>query len=436
MRKAYAFLIPLSALLPLAWWACSKPEEPLSPSLATTASCNVTMTYLGTKVLTVSPNSTNNNASWNVNNNGTSAVTLTGQTLSKSGTVTEVLPNVWAPFPYSLAAGSKIDADLRFSVGASGTGSVGMTVSSSCGSIVAPVHPVVIQAPATGIPYGLSALGPNENVANKAIWTGSSLTNQRMIDVMNNLRNAQNRTPRLKMWFNLTAGDEQAFMYDSINDRRFKLQAWKDSLDKHVKLNGSLKGDGTSFYNDSIVQGNFIGDGTLQGHIMLDDLAAFEPDPTQAEIDSMAAYSKRRFPTLLTAVRYRPVQLKGRAAACSTCPEGLKPYGVLDMGWAQYVPARGDPTQYRNDEIAAAKLMKVGMVIGINIRKGMPDGSPVPTASILDWGTIFLAPGASNSDYVCGFIMWDAAYVGLGNSTFNTLATKANNHVKSPCKFH
>lgn len=146
MRKAYAFLVPLFALLPLAWWACSKPEEPLSPSLATTAACSVTMTYLGTKVLTVSANSTNNNASWHVNNNGTSAVTLTGQTLSRGGAVTAVDSNHWAPFPYSLAAGSKIDADLRFNVGASGTGTVGMTVSSSCGSIVAPAHPVVIQS--------------------------------------------------------------------------------------------------------------------------------------------------------------------------------------------------------------------------------------------------------------------------------------------------
>jgi hypothetical protein len=425
MRNARLLPIPLSAVLLLAWWGCSRPDKPdlpLSPSLAVTPTCNVTMTYLGPKGLTVGPNSANNNASWFVTNNGTSAATLTGQTLSKSGAVTAVRTNVWAPFPYSLAAGSRIDADLRFDVGASGTGSVGMTVSSSCGAIVAPAHPVTIQASATGIPYGLFNLMPNEAVANQAIWTASSLTNQSMTAVMNNLRGAQNRTPRLKMWFNLTAGDAEAFMYDPIHDHRFKLQAWKDSLDNHVRLNGALKPDGTSYYNDSIVQGGFMG-GTLQGHIMLDDIAKFDAIPiTARQIDSMAAYSKLRFPTLLTAVRARPTTLR-------SLPGGSA-YTTLDVGWAQYRSDQGSEVTYRDAEVSAATALHLGLVIGININDSTGGNSPeVEPDRILTFGTAFL-----NSAYPCGFLMWNDSYTRLGNSVFNSLATQAANHVAAPCK--
>lgn len=426
MRKPTRLTSLLAASLAIAWWGCSKPDEPLSPSFATTAACNVTVTYLGPKTLAVSPNSSNNNASWHINNNGSSAVSLTGQTLSKSGAVTAVKTNIWAVFPYSLAAGSKIDADLRFDVGASGTGSVGMTVSSSCGSLVAPAHLVTIQATtATGIPYGLFGLKA-DSVPSGTIWTGSALTNKNLNSVLTHLAAARNKTPRISMWFNMVAGDEQVFMRP---DGSFDLQAWKDTLDNHAK---PLNTDGTSSFYDDFLP--FIQDGTFQGHQMLDDLAAFTPDPSQAQIDSIAAHSKRRFPTLPTAVRFRATQLKAVAPACSTCPGGKKPYGVLDMGWAQYHSRHGDATAYRNAEISAAKDMQLGLVMGINIRKGMPNDLPVPTDSILKWGNIFLEPGSANSDYVCGFVMWDVAFVGLGNSVFSTLATKAKDHVKAPCK--
>jgi hypothetical protein len=172
------------------------------------------------------------------------------------------------------------------------------------------------------------------------------------------------------------------------------------------------------------------------GHLLLDDLSSFSPDPTQAQIDSMAAYSKRRFPGLLTAVRWRPTQLKSVAPLCGTCSGGRKPYGVLDAGWAQFVSRAGsrDPEVYRDAEIAAAKDMQLGLVIGINIRKGIDGTDPVPADTIGAWGSILLEPGVPNSDYVCAFNMWDTAYIGLGNSAFVTLSNLAKNHVTAPCK--
>jgi hypothetical protein len=152
MRRSTGFLVPLAASCLVALTACDSNREPSSPSFAEipgdgggTGGCNISLVHLGGKVLTVNRWTTNNNASWHIINNGSSAVTLTGQTLTKSGKVIAVRPNSWAPFPYNLAGGTRIDADLRFDVGGVGTGSVGMTVSSSCGNLVLPPHPVQVQ---------------------------------------------------------------------------------------------------------------------------------------------------------------------------------------------------------------------------------------------------------------------------------------------------
>ena len=280
----------------------------------------------------------------------------------------------------------------------------------------------------SGIPFGLFALHPdNTNIPNHSIWTAAHITTVRMVDMMNTLRDAKQRSPRIGMWLNLTSGGEQAFMNP---DGSFSLALWKSIFDDHV---GPFKGNGTSIYNDSII--GFIQDGTFRGHMMLDDLGAFTPDPNQAQIDSMAAHSKRRFPTLLTAVRSKPTSLKNVAPTCSSCPGGKKPYGVLDMGWAQYVQNAGNPATYRDNEIQASKDMHLGLVMGMNIRKGMIGGDdPVPADSISKWGSILLQAGSS--DRVCAFIMWDAAFSGLGNSAFNTLASKAQSHVATSCSQH
>ena len=144
MRHRIRFIALSACSFLMTSWGCTQLDQALSPSRATATTCSVKLSYLGSKFITVVHNSTNNNASWQITNTGTTAITLTGQTLSKSGNVTAVHPNVWAPFPYSLLPGHTIDSDLRFDVGAAGSGSVGMTVSSGCGSLVLPAHPVTI----------------------------------------------------------------------------------------------------------------------------------------------------------------------------------------------------------------------------------------------------------------------------------------------------
>jgi hypothetical protein len=280
----------------------------------------------------------------------------------------------------------------------------------------------------TGIPYGLYGINPGDTgFPNYSIWTGSHLTNKSMKGVMSTLRDAAARNPKMAMWFDLTSGDEQVF-YTSSADHSFDVQAWKDTLDAHL---APFNSDGTSIYNDSLAP--YVTNGTLRGHMLLDDISHFT-NRKQSDIEAIAAYSKFRLPVLPTIVRYRPTQLRDDADACASCPGGKKPFTQLDAGWAQYRPTAGDAATYRDTEIQAAKNLHIGTLLGINITAGMKDNSPVPTDSIVKWGSILLAPGSS--DYACGFLMWNHQYVGLGSSDFATLATKAKNHVASSCRYH
>jgi hypothetical protein len=284
---------------------------------------------------------------------------------------------------------------------------------------------------ATGIPYGLFGIASTNTDTR---WTGSGLQNKVMSSVLSNLRNAQSRNPPLKIWFNLTYADEAMF-FVSANDHRFKFKAWRDTLDAHVAIPalGDFKANGASFYNDSIRNGDFYADGTMQGHSMLDDLNKFQDSTgrlliTQAQIDSMAAHSKLRFPDMLTAVRYRPTQLQSIAPACNTCPGGHRAYQTLDVGWAQFRWDQEPASTWRDAEVLAAQQLNLGLVMGINITNG-PGTGMVPTSDVSSWGTTFL-----QSDYICGFIMWDQNYGSLGNSIFGTLGNLAKNHVAAPCK--
>jgi hypothetical protein len=219
------------------------------------------------------------------------------------------------------------------------------------------------------------------------------------------------------MWFNMTSGDEQVFKNPSTG--AFMVQAWKDTLDNHAK---PFNADGTSSFNVDFVP--YINDGTFQGHMMLDDLGNFA-SITPAQIDSIAAYSKRRFPTLLTAVRERATVLKTKS--------GGAPYTQLDVGWAQYRSDRGSAAAYRDAEILAATQVKLGLILGINITDGGPPiGSNVPTDSLLAYGSALLAAGSS--DYACGFMMWNITYSSLSHPNMTTLANLAKNHVSAPCR--
>jgi hypothetical protein len=344
-------------------------------------------------------------------------MTLTSR---RTGAVT----SVGAPNPdvvNKLAPGVSVTVTVSYNAGSPGSGTVVLTATTDFDASAVGSQAVTVGSP-LGIPFGLFGIRPDSNFTDTR-WTGGARTNQDIHEVLRQLAAARSRSPRLGMWFNFVAGDETLF-FTSDSDHSFNLQAWKDTLDSHVRGPG-FNANGTSIYNDSLLP--YINDSTLQGTILLDDLPNFTPDPTFTEIEAMAAHMKLRFPTILTAVRTRAQFLQTQA--------GTRTYTKLDVGWGQYRSDRGTPAAFRDQEIAAATQVRVGLILGINITQGMgpfPPGSAVPPANLLAWGQELLKSGSS--DYACGFIMYNTGYNNLSHANMTTLANLAKNHVKAPCK--
>lgn len=273
---------------------------------------------------------------------------------------------------------------------------------------------------ATAIPFGLWGLLP-DTMPSGTIWTGGVLSDKSPDGVLARLQAARTKSPRIGMWFKMAGGSQSGYMNANGS---FNVQNWKDSLDRGH--GGTIQPNGTSSYYPQYLP--YIQDGTFQGIVLLDDLGAFTPYPTFAEIEAIAAHAKLRFPALPTAVRERATFLETQ--------HGGAVYTKLDAAWAQYRSDRGSSASYRDLNIAAAKRLKLGLVLGINITDGIrPAGTYVPPDSLLIWGTEFLKAGASFSDYVCGFYMWSAAdYPYLTHANMTTLANKAKAHVAAPCK--
>jgi hypothetical protein len=287
--------------------------------------------------------------------------------------------------------------------------------SNTQGTGVGGVQFVTMASAPSGIPFGLSGINP-DTMPSGTIWTEASLSSKNVTSLVHALQSAEALTPKIRMWFYMTGGNEQDFMNP---DSSFNLQRWKDTLDKYA---APIQPDGTSGHYLEVKP--YIENGTFLGIVMLDDLQNFTPDPTFAEIEAMAAHAKLRYPGLLTAVRLQASNLK--------VTSGGAPYAQLDVAWSQFRIERGQASTYRDTEIQAAQDVKLGLVLGINITQGGGSLTEVRPDSLLSWGTEFLKPGSS--DYVCAFNMWDKTYSNLTHPNMTTLANKAASHVTSTCK--
>lgn len=133
-------------------------------------------------------------------------------------------------------------------------------------------------------------------------------------------------------------------------DGDFDLAAWKAQVD-------AWQGSGVQA---------FVDDGTLAGHMLLDDIFTFDgADPTAAELDEMARHSQERLPGLMTFVRCRASQLPVPVAG---------PYGQLDAAVNQYKASSGDVAAFVATEVAASQRLGLGIIMGLNIADG-GDGS-------------------------------------------------------------
>lgn len=130
----------------------------------------------------------------------------------------------------------------------------------------------------------------------------------------------------------------------------FDLAQWKEAL---------------AAWEDSGVQ-EFIDDGTLVGHMLLDDIHNFSgSDPTGDELDEMARYSKELLPGLMTYVRCQ---------ASTMPPPSAGRYVHLDASVNQYQAVDGAIDDYYAEELAAAEALDLGIINGLNIADG-GDGS-------------------------------------------------------------
>ena len=134
----------------------------------------------------------------------------------------------------------------------------------------------------------------------------------------------------------------------------FDISAWKKQVDQWA-------GSGLE---------PFIADGTLIGHMLLDDIHDWTwrrrgRDPTGDELDEMARYSRERFPGLMTFVREKasrmPVPNAGR-------------YRHLDACVNQYAVQDGDIEDYVKLEARMSEQLDLGVINGLNIADG-GDGS-------------------------------------------------------------
>lgn len=119
-------------------------------------------------------------------------------------------------------------------------------------------------------------------------------------------------------------------------------------------------------WQDSGVQ-EYIDNGTLVGHMLLDDIDTFSgTDPTAADLDEMARYSKELMPGLFTFVRQK----------CGNVPEGN--YLYVDACVNQYRNYQGysdgPVSDYIIEQTAAAQERGLDMINGLNIADG-GDGS-------------------------------------------------------------
>lgn len=191
----------------------------------------------------------------------------------------------------------------------------------------------------------------------------------------------------------------------------FSMSKWKGRLDRFR----------------SVSFAKYITDGTIIGHYLLD-----EPnDPSNwsgrvvsgGEVEEMARYSKQLWPGMATIVRAEP----GYMAKFSTT------YRYLDAAWAQYVHRKGSASDYIRRNLADAQKKGLGLVVGLNVLKGGPNGSKMTATQVKDWGSTMLS-----STYSCAFLSWEynSSYLSSSSieSAMSALRTKAQSRSSKSCR--
>lgn len=432
MRRSARFLILGALPAGLSMTACDSARDALSPSLATAPSCTISFTYIGNKTLSVKANSTNNDAGWFINNDGGNAVTISGQSVSKSGNVTAVRAINWASFPTTLGPGSRIDADLFFDAGAAGTGGVGMTISTSCGTKSLPIHPVSIQGTAGGVPFGPSDLFETSGTFRQQApfnWTTDGTEPGSIISQINAARAAH-----IKFALVMTGGGSVNY----VTNGKFDFAKWKARQNSF----------NTSAIKSAVAAG--VSDGTIPFAVLIDEpnRSDWGGNVHHSTLDSMSRHTKSIFPTLRTGVDVTHTW------------ENTVVYQSVDVMTTQFTGTEksGDVNNYRTLAVASAARQKVALFFSINIINGgkKPVNGSCPSAQTTgstEGGQLkgCKMTGAEMQSYgdallqapeACGLKMWKYDLPGLtptgdlmtlSRAAFDHLAATARAHAAKPC---
>ncbi|MDQ3426607.1 MAG: hypothetical protein M3477_02130, partial [Gemmatimonadota bacterium] len=170
---------------------------------------------------------------------------------------------------------------------------------------------------------------------------------------------------------------------------------------------------------------SYINDGTIVAHYLIDepnDPANWSGRPVPGStLEEMAKYSKQIWPSLTTVVRTDPGYLAGEN------------YHYLDAAWAQYVHRKGSAADYLARNLSDANRLGLGLIVGLNIIKGGPNGSRMTASQVEEWGSTLLT-----SSYPCAFISWqyDAGYLSSGGvqNAMDVLRRKAESRSTRSCR--
>jgi len=175
---------------------------------------------------------------------------------------------------------------------------------------------------------------------------------------------------------------------DYTTSGNFDLDKWKEKI---------------AVWEDSGVQ-EFIDDGTLAGHMILDDIRNFANyDPVAADLDEMARYSQEIMPGLLTFVRQQATNMP--------TPDGGQ-YTYVDAVVNQYKASEGDVNEYAANQADKAAELGVAIINGLNICDG-GDGSSgqvgwradkfaMTAEEIAEYGEVLI-----NVEGILMFLMWE-----------------------------
>jgi hypothetical protein len=264
----------------------------------------------------------------------------------------------------------------------------------------APVN--LSSASSSGIPFGTSAMPLS---LYGSIYTGGHVNPERPEYLLSRLAEIRGAGARVVL---ALAGGPNNF---KNADGTFNFDLWKARVDRYSSI------DFTSY----------ISDGTVLGHYLIDQPNCSACWGGQAiprdMVEAMAQYSKSIWPAMTTVARADPTWLE----------EYSGQYVYLDAGWAQYVARKGDINTYLAANLAAAESEGLGLIVGLNLLEGGPDGSQMSAKQLKSWGATLLG-----SPYACAFISWkyDGAYFARSDiaSALEFLSSKAKRHAPSSCQ--